>query len=257
MYLCQRNLKILNLEKIRVGAVNYLNTKPLIYGLEKGMMSDQVELIIDYPANIAASLLDNKIDIGLIPVAVLPLMKEYHIISEYCIGAVEDVASVCLFSDVPINEIKTILLDYQSRTSVALLKILLKEYWRITPEFVNTSENYQQFIKGTTAGLVIGDRALQQRKVSKYIYDLAGTWIDFTKLPFVFAAWTSNKYLSETFIHQFNVANKYGLDHLQDVIDQNSFEPYSLEKYYTQNISFILDSPKKEGLELFLSKLHA
>jgi chorismate dehydratase len=111
--------------KIKVGAVSYLNTKPLIYGFEQGMMADEIDLVIDYPANVAKLLVENKIDIGLIPVAAIPLLMEHYIISDYCIGCDGEVASVCLFSQVPINEIETILLDYQSKTSVALLQLLL------------------------------------------------------------------------------------------------------------------------------------
>ncbi|RYD80725.1 MAG: hypothetical protein EOP53_07625, partial [Sphingobacteriales bacterium] len=85
-------------QKIRIGAVSYLNTKPLVYGFEKGLMKDEVELFFDYPAKIAAMLLNDEIDVGLIPVAVLPKLKEHHIISDYCIGASQPVASVCLFS---------------------------------------------------------------------------------------------------------------------------------------------------------------
>jgi len=172
-------------KKVRVGAVSYLNTKPLIYGFKNGLMKDEVDLFIDYPSKIAAMLLNNEIDVGLVPVAVIPQMKEYYIISDYCIGSVGEVASVCLFSEVPINKIETILLDYQSRTSVTLLKILIEKYWKINVTFEQTTENYQSKISGTIAGLVIGDRALQQRKISAYIYDLGAEWQNFTGLPFV------------------------------------------------------------------------
>ena len=86
------------------------------------MMNESVELIIDFPSKIASMLLEDKIDVGLVPVAIIPEMKEHHIISDYCIGSVGAVASVCLFSEVPLDKIKNVLLDYQSRTSVALLK---------------------------------------------------------------------------------------------------------------------------------------
>jgi chorismate dehydratase len=79
-------------KKIRVGAVSYLNTKPLIYGFEHGKMENEVDLIIDYLSRIASMLLENKIDIGLVPVAIIPQMKEYHIISDYCIGSLGGVA---------------------------------------------------------------------------------------------------------------------------------------------------------------------
>ena len=95
--------------KIRVAAVSYLNTKPLIYGFEKGMMKNEIELVTDFPASIADMLITDKVDISLVPVATIPFLKEYHIITDYCIGSTGEVASVCLFSDVPIKEIKTIL----------------------------------------------------------------------------------------------------------------------------------------------------
>jgi chorismate dehydratase len=241
--------------KVRVGAVSYLNTKPLIYGIEKGMIKDEADLLIDYPSKIASMLLEDKIDVGLVPVAIIPEMKEYHIISDYCIGSVGKVASVCLFSDVPLEKIETILLDYQSRTSVALLKVLIREYWKLNVVFENTSGNYQSKISGTTAGLVIGDRALQQRKISPFIYDLGEEWKKFTGFPFVFAAWISNKKLDNNFIDNFNKANAFGLNRIDEVVKENPFEVFDLHHYYRDCISFELDENKKKGLEIFLEKL--
>ena len=245
------------MEKIKIGAVSYLNTKPLIFGLENGLMSNEASLQMDYPSKIASYLLEDKIDIGLVPVAIIPDLKEYYVNSDYCIGATGEVASVCLFSEVPINEIKSILLDYQSRTSVALLKILLKEYWNLSPVFLSTNENYQSGIINDTAGLVIGDRALIQRSKSRYIYDLGSAWIEHTGLPFVFAAWISNKKLKDGFIKEFNEANNCGLERINEVINKNPFSPYDLKTYFTKNISYQLDQDKKKGLELFLSKLNS
>jgi len=232
-----------------------LNTKPLIYGFKNGLMKDEVDLFIDYPSKIAAMLLNNEMDIGLVPVAIIPEMKEHYIISDFCIGSVREVASVCLFSEVPINKIETILLDYQSRTSVALLKILIKEYWKINVKFEETSENYQSKISGTVAGLVIGDRALQQRKISPYIYDLGLEWKKFTGLPFVFASWISNKKPEENFIKNFNEANAFGLNQIDKVIKENHYKAFDLRHYYTDCISFDLNENKKKGLELFLGKI--
>jgi len=243
------------MDKIKVGAVSYLNTKPLIYGFEQGMMNEEMELVFDFPANIAKKLLTDEIDIGLVPVAVLPLMREYHIIADYGIGCNGAVASVCLFSDVPVEEIKTVLLDYQSRTSVALLKILLKEYWNISPELIAAEKGFEQSIGGTTSGLVIGDRAFKQIKVSKYRYDLGLAWKDMTGLPFIFAAWVANKKLPADFIATFNKATAAGLAHIDEIVAQNKFEEYSLLEYYTKNIIYLIDEPKLQGLQLFLQKL--
>ena len=244
------------MKKIRVGMVNYLNTKPLLYGLERKPISDQIELIGDYPAKVAQLLIDNKIDVGLIPVAVIPKLPEYHIVGDYCIGTQGEIASVALFSEVPMNEIKKVYLDYQSRTSVALLKYLMKEYWGIKPEIVESvNEDYRKEIKGTTAGLVIGDRALEQRKISTFIYDLGSEWKAITGLPFVFAAWVSTKSLPDDFIRLFNEANGLGLQHIDEIVAANPFELYDLKKYYSLHLSYQLDKDKMKGMDLFLSAL--
>ena len=241
--------------KIKVGAVSYLNTKPLIYGFEQGMMADEIDLVIDYPANVAKLLVENKIDIGLIPVAAIPLLREHYIISDYCIGCDGEVASVCLFSQVPIHEIETILLDYQSKTSVALLQLLLKEHWKIEPTLIESSADYEKDIKGTTAGLVIGDRAFEQRLISPYIYDLGLAWKEMTGLPFVFAAWVSNKEVDADFVEQFNRANKYGLERLEEVVEKNTSPHFDLRSYYTKNIEFELSLLKLKSVKLFIEKI--
>ena len=241
-------------KKVRIGAVSYLNSKPLIYGLENGMMKDEVELIIDYPSNIAKALLNDSIDIGLVPVAIIPQMKEHYIITDYCISCNGAVESVCLFSDVPIEEIKTVLLDYQRNTSILLAQFLLKEYWKTTPVFEKAAEGFIQEIKGTTAAVLIGDRTFAQRKVSKYCYDLGLAWKLHTGLPFVFAAWVSNKPMTEQFIEAFNAANEYGLQNLDAVVEKYKAEEIDLKNYYTQFIQYRLNESKREGLKQFLSR---
>ena len=244
------------MKKIKVGAVSYLNTKPLLYGIERSKeLMQQIELITDYPSKIAAQLLDGAIDIGLVPVAVIPKMKEYNINTDYCIGAENDVASVCLFSEVELDKIETILLDYQSRTSVNLCKVLLKNYWKKDIVLEDATPDFVDQINGTTAAILIGDRALKQRSKSKYIYDLAGEWKAFTGLPFVFAAWISNKKLPADFISLFNEKNVEGLNNMEAVIKENECDFYDLKTYYTKNISYNLTDAKRKGMKLFLELL--
>ena len=114
------------MDKIRVGAVSYLNTKPLLYGIKRHEIINDIELIEDYPSKIAQLLIEDKIDVGLIPVAATTKLPSWHIVSDYCIGCHGAVASVCLFSNVPIEQVERVYLDYQSRTSVNLARILLK-----------------------------------------------------------------------------------------------------------------------------------
>jgi len=243
-------------KKIKVGIVSYLNTRPLIYGLKLPPIAGDIELIEDTPSRLAELLVNNEIDLGLVPVAVIPQLKEYFISSDYCIGTETEVASVCLFSEVPLNEITKVYLDYQSLSSVALLKWLMKEYWNIDPEIIQTSDDdYRKKICGTTAGLVIGDRAFEQRKVSTFIYDLASEWRSITGLPFVFAAWISNKPLHKSFIQKFNDANAIGLTHIDEIVSTQNFDLFDLKKYYTLHLSYLLDERKRKGMELFLQYL--
>jgi chorismate dehydratase len=112
---------------LKISVVSYLNTIPFIYGLEQSGLAKKLDISLDIPSACADKLLTNKVDIGLVPIVVLKQIQNAYIISDFCIGADGAVDTVCLFSDVPINEIESIFLDYQSKTSVELLKILLKE----------------------------------------------------------------------------------------------------------------------------------
>lgn len=232
--------------------MSYLNTKPLLYGFKQTGILNNIDLIEDYPSKIAAMLLNDEIDVGLVPVAVIKNLKKHFIVSDYCIASDNEVASVAIFSNQPLEEITHVLLDYQSRTSVNLTKILFKHFWKKDIEFIDASENYINEINGTTAGLIIGDRALDAIEHFTFQYDLAKAWKSFTGLPFVFAVWVANKNLSEEFIHQFNYANSLGLEKIEEVIQELDYKNYDLKKYFNQNISYVLDDEKRKGLEMFL-----
>lgn len=237
-----------------MGIVNYLNARPLFYGLQFPPISEKIELVGAYPARLAQMLINGEIDAGLVPVAAIPQLPSYHLAGNYCIGTEGEAASVCLFSEVPLYDIKKIYLDYQSRSSVALLKWLMKESWGIEPELVQAmDEGYRDEIKGTTAGLVIGDRALEQRKRSTFIYDLGLEWRAITGLPFVFAAWISTKKLPDDFIHEFDKANAVGLQHIDEIVAAEKFDAYDMKKYYSLHMSYVLDERKRKAMDKFLS----
>jgi chorismate dehydratase len=139
---------------------------------------------------------------------------------------------------------------------VRLAQLLLKEYWKKDVEFIDASgDDFRSRISGTTAGVVIGDRALEQRTISNYIYDLGEAWKEHTGLPFVFAAWISNKLLPQNFINEFNEANGFGLQHIEAVVAENTFDHFDLKSYYTKYIRYSLTASKMQGLELFLEKI--
>ena len=244
---------------VKFSVVSYLNTLPFLYGIQHTpQLAGQISLQLDIPSVCAQKLKDGTVDAGLVPVALLPHLPQYHIISNYCIGAVGKVKSVLLLSHVPLEEIQQVMLDYQSRTSVTLVQILAREYWKITPEFVNTTQGFEATLQGTTAAVIIGDRTFGLHDKYTYVYDLAEEWQRFTGLPFVFAVWASNKPLDEAFLADFNAALHYGLQHKAEAAKlvnlPNVDEAEALE-YFEKYISYELDVDKRKGLELFLSYL--
>ena len=243
---------------LKISAVSYLNTVPFIYGLKQSKLIDTIDLQLDYPSICADKLIKGDVDFALVPVVVIPRLQDPYIISDYCIGANGAVDTVCLYSDVPINEIESIALDYQSRTSVELLKILLTEYWRLSPELKNTEIGFEDSIKGKNAALVIGDRAFALNAKHKFIYDLSAIWKEMTGLPFVFAAWVANTRLPKNFINYFNKALKKGLSDINKALISEG-ENYPNCKnpidYLNNKISYNLDVEKQKGMQLFLSKI--
>ncbi len=256
LFLCRANL--IQLKKIKVGAVAYLNTKPLIYGMQQeGFLKDH-ELIMEYPARLAEMLTKGELDVALVPVALLPELNQYHIVSRYCIASDEEVASVCLFSQKPIGEIKQVILDYQSKTSVSLLRILFKDYWKKEVQWIRSEDDrFMDEINNETAGLIIGDRALELRKHFPYRYDLAKIWKELTGSPFVFAVWVSNNPLPEEWIRTFDQVQLTGLEQRHKLIGENPAIHYDLHTYFYHNIAYEFDQHKQQGMHLFLEKLHA
>jgi len=245
------------MDKIRISAVKYANTYPFIYGLTESGFDKKVILETDHPADCAAKLIAGKVDIGLIPVASLPLLNEYHIISNFCIGTLGDVRTVLLLSNCNFEEIETIYLDYRSRSSVALSKVLAANYWNREYRWMNTSKGFDfKNIGKNQAVVLIGDQCLEYEKSFRQKIDLASEWKDFTGLPFVFACWTANKVLPQDFIDEFNRALNLGISNLDKVVERfgetGTIQGEILKKYLTENIDYHLDEKKKKGLELFL-----
>lgn len=251
------------MSKIRISAVSYLNSLPFVYGLKHSPLAKDCDISLDTPSVCADKLISGKVDIGLIPIAAIQQVPHAKIISDYCIGSNGEVRTVCLYSEVPLDKIKTILLDYQSRTSVLLAKILVLEYWKINPEFVDAKKGFEKKIKGTTAGVVIGDRTFSLTPSPspfgeglgvRLAYDLSEQWKEFTGLPFVFACWVTNKKLSATFVSEFNNALENGLNNIDKTLKEfppSVISKAAAKKYLTENINYDFDSEKKKAMKLF------
>ncbi len=248
------------MDKIRISAVKYANTYPFIYGLMESGFDKKVILETDHPADCAAKLIDGRVDLGLIPVAVLPLVKDYHIISDYCIGANGNVRTVMLLSNCSFDDIKNIYLDYRSRSSVALTKVLAKNSWRREFMWFNTSKSFDFLNIGLhDAVVLIGDQCFEFEKSFRYKIDLANEWKKYSGLPFVFACWTSNKILDDAFIKEFSEALKLGVNDIDAVADKfgnsGSIPGEILKKYLHENIDYNFNDDKKTGLKIFLELL--
>ena len=245
------------MSKLKVTAVSYLNTKPFLYGLLNSGLETALELSLDIPAVCAEKLQSGAADLGLVPVAIIPEIADPHIISDYCIGTVGAVKTVAIFGDCPIEEMELLYLDHHSRTSVALSKLLLRDYWKVTPTLLAANEGYINQIGGKTGGLVIGDRSIGLSRRFKYSYDLGTAWQAHSGLPFVFAAWVSNRPLAAEFVHRFNAALRSGIEQIPKLVYliPSPSPEFDLAHYFNHHISYELDRDKRKALSLFLKDL--
>jgi chorismate dehydratase len=246
-------------KKIRISAVSYTNTKPFIYGLQHTGILDKIELSLDNPTDCAQKLIDDVVDIGLIPVAATLSLPVWEIVSDYCIGAVGAVNSVFVFSNCDIKDAKVLQLDPESRSSNNLAKVLAKNYWKA--DHLTIMENTDDYAKSTdqnTAFVQIGDRTFGKKEKYPFVYDLAEEWQKFTGLPFVFAAWIANKPIPAEFMAEFNKSLKYGLDHRSELLKELPSRPdFDLEDYLMHKLDFTLTEDKKKALYLFLDYVKA
>ncbi|MDB5011051.1 MAG: radical protein [Mucilaginibacter sp.] len=246
------------MNSIKISAVNYTNTKPFLYGIQHTDIINQIDLSLDIPADCAQKLIDDKVDIGLIPVAATLNLPYWEIVATYCIGATGPVNSVFIFSNCAIEDVKHIQLDPESRSSNNLAKVLLKNFWKIAPEQITNADDYSFSIDPHTAFVQIGDRTFGKTKKYPFVYDLAGEWQKLTGLPFVFAAWIANKPIPVAFVEEFNTSLKYGLDHRAEVLKElPPRSDFDMEDYLMHKLDFILNEDKKKALYLFLEYIKA
>lgn len=229
-----------------------MNTQPFLLGLRKTNIIDSLDLHEDNPANTFQKLKNHQVDIGIIPLGALFSLSQYFTNTNYCIATDGEVASVCIFSKKPIDQINTIFLDYQSRSSVLLAKIICKFLWRKNITFLPTQEDsYFEKLEFNQAAVIIGDRALKARLQFEYIYDLGLLWKTLTNLPFVFAVWGSETPIDTYWENQLNIAFEYGIKNLDTVINESHFAEYPMDIYFKKNIQYLLDEEKRKAIALY------
>lgn len=235
------------MNKIKISAVAYTNTKAFIYGLEHSDIINKIDLSLDIPSDCAAKVINGEVDLGLMPVAAIPLVPNANIVADYCIGSDGAVNSVFIFSNVPIRELKTLKLDAHSRTSNNLAKVLLKFHWK--QEVAFTTDPHEK----TDAIVLIGDRTFGKKDDYAFAYDMGEEWKNFTGLPFMYAAWVANKEIPQSFKTEFNAALKYGLDHRTEVLADLPETPnFDLVDYLNDKLQFEVTEDRKKAMNLFL-----
>jgi chorismate dehydratase len=235
----------------RLGAVDYLNARPLVYGLE--LRSDLFSLRFDVPSKCAALLHEGSIDIGMIPSIEYERGRDYRIVPG--VGVISDgaVASVALFSRTPIERIRSIAADTSSRTSYALLRILCLERFGIDPDFRPMPPDAEQMLKRCDAALLIGDPALflDHERLGAEKIDLGEQWKSFTDLPFVWAFWAGRRdALSPEAVGALIAARDNGVAR-SDEVAAAYCGPGRAERgrsYLRENIQYTLGDREEAGL---------
>jgi len=243
--------------KVKIGAVSYLNAKPLIYTLPR--IDTEIQLSIDIPSRLADQLKSEELDVALIPSIEYFRNPGYRIIPDISISSHGEVKSVKLFSRKPIEKIRRVALDTSSRTSKALLKILLKEQYELTPEYIPYIPRKSMKCKNSVfadATLLIGDAAMQQLTEGLYTLDLGACWLNFTRMPFVYACWVVRQNVELRNIPQRLLqAKREGLKHISEIAQQEAPKLGLPEEvcsdYLTHNIQYELGKAELEGLRLF------
>ncbi len=247
------------MKTIRISVVKYLNSLPYIYGIEHITPALPANLSYDTPAGCFQKLGEKCCDLGLVPVVALGEYPDFRIFADYGLWTPGFVKSVILVSKSPLHKIREIQLDYQSKTSVELVKILCRDYWKISPLFLPGLPGFEnEPLNESTAKLIIGDRAFAFYKQGYLITDLGEAWKKHTGHGFVYAAWVSNTDLPAEFKEQFQKALDLGLENVNRIAEiyPSILGKEELKSYLTENIRYKLDVSARKGLNLFLEILN-
>ena len=240
---------------IRIGAVSYLNSKPLIEGLDEA--TPHAELLLDYPSCLADQLADGELDVALIPSVEYFRNPGHEVVSDACVATHGAVLSVKMYSRVRPGAIRTLALDAGSRTSATLVQIILAEKYGVKPELLPLSMEQTTVDTDADAILLIGDRAMHS-PAERFVatWDLGEEWINWTGLPFVFAMWVVRSEFDGREIEQALCdARDRGIASLEPIANREAadlgIDEDAAFDYLYDNLHFTLGAAERHGLRLF------
>jgi chorismate dehydratase len=255
------------MKSLRISAISYLNTAPLMWDFEHGKTDSDARSIFDIsytiPSQCASCLREGSADIGIIPAAAYTNIPDLAILPGVAIASLRAVRSILLVSKVPLEKIQTVALDTSSMTSVALLKVLFAKWWGTGRTFTAMTPDIEQMLSKNDAGLVIGDPALKIDRSQYLTYDLAEAWIRLTGKPFVFAFWAVRQAALSNVPRHLDLAAVFqeSRDHglLPESLDRIAGEwaprlqlgEGEVKSYLTDNIHYSLDPECLDGMKLF------
>ncbi len=255
---------------LRIGAVNYLNSKPLIYGFDRhaaqlpgssvtanSVKERPIRLSCDLPSRLADSLAAGRLDVALVPSFEFLANPAYERVSDACVAAEGPVASVKLYFRKRPEEVKRIALDEGSRTSASLSRVLLKQRYNVEPVVTPLPIGSGPSDTHADAFLLIGDRAMEPlQQPFAEVWDLGEEWQRDTGLPFVFACWAAQPSpVNDRMASLLNRCRDDGLDHLKEIAAAEApalgLSMDQAERYLRENLRFVLGEREQQGLDAF------
>lgn len=238
------------MRKIGVAAVKYLNTMPMLHGLQNSSYANRFDLHLEDPAECARMLLDGEVDIALCPIGALIDLAEYHIVSKYGIACKGPVRTVSIYSDSPLEELKAVRLYSESRSSNLLAQVLDQQLWKLKLQFIGADDKGPEI---PTGQLVIGDACFKQEAKFPHVTDLGDAWFSLTGLPFLFASWVSIHPVDDEIKQILNNSFASGIANLEELELPQSQVHVNLRHYLRDNIQYEIDPETLKGMKKFIN----
>jgi chorismate dehydratase len=275
------------MSKLRISIVEFLNTAPLVWGFTDGPLEGRYDLSFTVPSLCAEALRNGQADIAIIPAIEYQRMDGMVVLPEMAIAAKNEVRSLLLLAKKPIHVVKRLALDTNSRSTVALTRLLCRGHWGIEPEFIDSPPDPEAMLAAADAALVIGDPALCVRlKVDAlnakqpaghgccggddsehpvqgvdmlFVYDVAQQWREMTGKPSVLAVWAGRRdVVTPEVVADFLASREYGLANINDIAEGAALKlelpPNPLERYLRESIDYSLDAENLAALEYYFAR---